>query len=139
MQNVTLNVPGADASLLTFSVGSQGTKGTVVRNADGTYTYTRTAGLGHTVTPPADSFTIVGTTADGKTVTIATVNVAPSIPNSAPTANGVTVSTSSLNTVDIGINRQQTTTGTINATDADGGDAVTFAGGARTAPPTVGR
>ncbi|MCV7357958.1 VCBS repeat-containing protein [Mycolicibacterium fluoranthenivorans] len=127
VQNVTLNVPGADASLLTFSVGSQGTKGTVVRNADGTYTYTRTAGLGHTVTP-ADSFTIVGTTADGKTVTIATVNVAPSIPNSAPTANGVTVSTSSLNTVDIGINRQQTTTGTINATDADG-DAVTFAGG----------
>lgn len=127
VQNVTLNAPANDAALLTFSVGAQGTKGHVVRNADGTFTYTRTAGLGHTVTPN-DTFTILGTTAEGQTVTIATVNVAPPVPNSAPTANGVTVATSNLNTIDIGINRQQTTTGTLKTTDADG-DAVSFTAG----------
>ena len=129
VQNVTLNVPGTDASLLTFSVGAQGTKGSVVRNADGTYTYTRNAGLGHSTTPN-DTFTIIGTDASGKTVTIATVNVAPTIPNTAPVAGSTVVTGFSIddNRV-LGIGTlKQTTTGTLKATDADG-DTVTFTPG----------
>ncbi|MDO3402385.1 Ig-like domain-containing protein [Mycolicibacterium neoaurum] len=129
IQTVTLNVPGADASLLTFSVGAQGTKGTVVRNADGTYTYTRNTGLGHSTTPN-DTFTIIGTDASGKTVTIATVNVAPTIPNAAPVAGSTVVTGFSIddNRV-LGIGTlKQTTTGTLKATDADG-DTVTFTPG----------
>ncbi|AXK75738.1 beta strand repeat-containing protein [Mycolicibacterium neoaurum] len=129
IQNVTLNVPGADASLLTFSVGAQGTKGTVVRNADGTYTYTRNAGLGHSTTPN-DTFTIIGTDASGKTVTIATVNVAPTIPNAAPIGGAVTITSSSLedNTV-IGIGTwKQRTSGSLAASDSDG-DAVSWTAG----------
>ncbi|SDD83993.1 VCBS repeat-containing protein, partial [Mycolicibacterium neoaurum] len=129
IQNVTLNVPGADASLLTFSVGAQGTKGTVVRNADGTYTYTRNAALGHSTTPN-DTFTILGTDASGKTVTIATVNVAPTIPNAAPVAGSTVITGFSIddNRV-LGIGTlKQTTTGTLKATDADG-DTVTFTPG----------
>ena len=62
----------------------------MIVNANGTYTYTRTAGLGHTVTPN-DSFTIRATDATGKSVIIATINVAPSVSNNAPalTVNGV--------------------------------------------------
>ena len=110
---------------LTYSVGSQGTKGTVTVTSTGAFTYTRDGALGHTQTP-GDAFTIKATDANGNSVTIATVNVTPTVANSAPAANGVTVTTSSLATVDIGINRQQTTTGTLKATDADG-DTVTFA------------
>ena len=129
IQKVTLNVPGADASLLTFSVGAQGTKGTVVRNADGTYTYTRNAALGHSTTPN-DAFTILGTDASGKTVTIATVNVAPTIPNAAPIGGAVTITSSSLedNTV-IGIGTwKQRTSGSLAASDSDG-DAVSWTAG----------
>ncbi|MEH3134685.1 MAG: Ig-like domain-containing protein [Mycolicibacterium neoaurum] len=129
IQKVTLNVPGADASLLTFSVGAQGTKGTVVRNADGTYTYTRNAALGHSTTPN-DTFTILGTDASGKTVTIATVNVAPTIPNAAPIGGAVTITSSSLedNTV-IGIGTwKQRTSGSLAASDSDG-DAVSWTAG----------
>uniref|UniRef100_UPI0026F14F0D beta strand repeat-containing protein n=1 Tax=Mycolicibacterium bacteremicum TaxID=564198 RepID=UPI0026F14F0D len=127
VQNVTLNVPAADAGLLTFSIGAQGTKGTVVRNADGTYTYTRNAALGHSTTPN-DSFTIIGTDASGKSVTIATVNVAPTIPNAAPVGGSVTITSSSLNSVNVGTTKRQQTAGSISASDADG-DSVTFTAG----------
>ncbi|GAY18319.1 Ig-like domain-containing protein [Mycobacterium sp. shizuoka-1] len=88
----SLNVPGGDTGLgLTYSLGSGPSKGTVVVNADGTYSYTRNGSLGHTTTPN-DSFTIRATDATGKSVIIATINVAPSISNNAPavTVNGGT-------------------------------------------------
>ncbi|WP_431240005.1 Ig-like domain-containing protein [Mycolicibacterium aichiense] len=96
----SLNVPAGDAGLgLTYSLGSGPSKGSVIVNANGTYTYTRTAGLGHTV-PPNDSFTIKATDATGKSVIIATINVAPSVNNNAPTVtvNGVSSTGSSATT-----------------------------------------
>ncbi|MBI3689799.1 MAG: hypothetical protein HY239_03770, partial [Mycolicibacterium aromaticivorans] len=84
--NGSLNVPAGDTGLgLTYSLGSGPSKGSVVVNANGTYTYTRTAGLGHSTTTD-DSFTIKATDATGKSVIIATINVAPSVTNNAPTA-----------------------------------------------------
>ena len=120
----SLNVPGGDAGLgLTFSQGSAPSKGSVVVNANGTYTYTRTAGLGHS-TSPNDSFTIVATDASGKSVVIATINVAPSVSNTAPavTVNG---GTGTVNVTSPGsLNKTtyvQTITGiTFAATDSDG-------------------
>ncbi|OYN80802.1 beta strand repeat-containing protein [Mycolicibacterium sphagni] len=123
-----LSIPAADSGLMTYSLGTGPSKGSVVVNADGTFTYVRTAGLGHTTTP-ADSFTVIGTNvATGMSVTIATINVAPTVADTAPVGNGLTVATSALNDTDASFNRQQTTTGTLNATDADG-DTVTFAAG----------
>lgn len=122
-----LNVPASESGLYTYSLGTGPSKGAVTVNADGTYSYTRTAGLGHTTTPN-DSFTIVATeVGTGKTVTIATINVTPTVANTAPVGNGVTVGSSSLTRV-VGPNDQQDTTGTLKATDADG-DAVTWAAG----------
>ncbi|WP_158423540.1 Ig-like domain-containing protein [Mycobacterium sp. EPa45] len=123
----SLNVPAGDSGLgLTYSLGSGPSKGTVTVNPNGTYTYTRTAGLGHTTTP-TDSFTITATDATGKTVTIATITVSPTVANTAPAGNGVTVGSSSLTRV-VGPNDQQDTTGTLKATDAEG-DALTWAAG----------
>ncbi len=128
-----INVPANDASLgggWTYSLGAGPSKGTVTVNADGTYTYTRTAGLGHTTTPN-DSFTIVATDATGKSVTIATINVVPSVANNAPVGNGVTTdSPVGAPTYNVwgGPSDEQHTTGTLHATDADG-DTVTFAAG----------
>lgn len=127
-----LNIPSADAGLMTYSLGTGPTKGTVTVNSDGTFTYVRTAGLGHTTTPD-DAFTVIGTqVATGLTVTIANPNVFPTIPNNAPQVNGVTVN----GTVGApptycptcGPNHQQNTTGTLKATDLDG-DAVTWVAG----------
>ena len=127
-----LNIPSADAGLMTYSLGTGPTKGTVTVNSDGTFTYVRTAGLGHTTTPD-DAFTVIGTqVATGLTVTIANLNVFPTIPNNAPVANGVTVN----GTVGApptycptcGPNHQQNTTGTLKAIDADG-DAISWVPG----------
>ncbi|SBS78442.1 Outer membrane adhesin like proteiin (modular protein) [uncultured Mycobacterium sp.] len=122
-----LNINGADTGLMTYSIGTapNALRGTVVLNADGTFTYTRTA-AGHTQ-PTQDSFTILGTDSTGKTTTVAVVNVNPTVSNSAPVGNGVTVGSSSLTRV-IGPNDQQDTSGTLKATDADG-DTVTWAAG----------
>lgn len=114
---------------LTYSVGGQGTKGTVTVSATGAFTYTRNGALGHTQTP-ADTFTIRATDAAGNSVIIATVNVTPTVTNAAPVA-GTTVFTGS--SIDdnriLGIGTlKQTTTGTLKATDADG-DTVTFTAG----------
>ena len=120
-----LNIPAADSGLMTYSLGTGPSKGTVVVNADGTFTYVRTGGLGHTTTPD-DSFTIVGTVVGtDKTVTIATINVVPTVANAVPTGGPVTVTSSSLTS---GLTRNQTTTGTIGASDADG-DPLTFTAG----------
>ena len=120
-----LNIPAGDTGLgLTYSVGTQGAKGTVVVNANGTFTYTRTS-AGHSTTPP-DSFTIKATDALSRQVTIATVNVTPTVVNNAP---AVVLNTQP--TVGSRSGTTQTTTGTITWNDADG-DALTING--QTAP-----
>jgi VCBS repeat-containing protein len=121
-----LNI-GTDSGLMTYSIGTapNALRGNVVLDADGSFTYTRTAPL-HSQ-PTQDSFTILGTDSTGKTVTIAVVNVNPTVGNGAPVGNGVTVGSSSLDRV-VGPNDKQSTTGTLKATDADG-DAFTWAAG----------
>jgi VCBS repeat-containing protein len=120
-----LNIPAGDNGLMTYSLGTGPSKGSVTVNPDGSFSYIRTSGLGHTTTPN-DSFTVIGTeVATGKTVTIATINVTPTVDNIAPAAGIVTVASSSLTTA---ATRKQTTTGTISASDADG-DALTFTAG----------
>ncbi|MEN4479998.1 beta strand repeat-containing protein [Mycolicibacterium cosmeticum] len=126
VQSGKLSIPTADVGLLTYGKGSDGAKGTVVVNADGSYTYTRNAALGHSTTPN-DTFTITGTDANGKTVTF-TVSVAPPVANAAPTGGSVTITSSSLNSVNLGVTKRQSTTGTIAASDADN-DAITFGAG----------
>ncbi|MCV7344189.1 beta strand repeat-containing protein [Mycolicibacterium rhodesiae] len=126
-----LGVPASESGLYTYSLGTGPSKGAVTVNADGTYSYTRTAGLGHTTTPK-DSFTIVATEiGTGKTVTIATIAVTPTVSNVAPVGNGVTTdSPVGAPTYNVwgGPSDEQHTTGTLHATDADG-DAVTFTAG----------
>ncbi len=114
---------------LTYSVGSQGTKGTVVVNANGSFTYTRNGALGHTQTP-GDTFTIRATDANGNSVIIATVNVTPVVANAAPVAGSTVFNPSTIQDNRIaGLGTlKQTTTGTLKATDADN-DTVTFTAG----------
>jgi VCBS repeat-containing protein len=118
---------GSDAGLLTYSIGTAPNplRGTVTLNANGTFTYTRTA-AGHTQ-PTQDSFTILGTDSSGKTTTIAVVNVNPTVSNSAPVGNGVTVASSALTRI-VGPYDKQDTSGTLKATDAEG-DTLTWAAG----------
>jgi len=114
---------------LTYSVGGQGTKGTVTVSATGAFTYTRNGALGHTQTP-GDTFTIRATDANGNSVIIATVNVTPAVANAAPVAGSTVFTGSSIDDnrlVGIGT-LKQTTTGKLKATDADG-DTVTFTAG----------
>ncbi|CAN5409282.1 hypothetical protein BH09ACT7_BH09ACT7_05180 [soil metagenome] len=143
----TLNIPSPSDTTglgLTYSVGTNPSKGTVIlTNTSGTYTYTyvRNAGLGHTVTND-DSFTINATDATGKTVTVATISVVPTIANNAPTlvlttdpanvaknvsgydtSSGATGTWTLVNTS--GSVWRQTTTGKLTASDGDG-DPVTF-------------
>ncbi|BBY75761.1 hypothetical protein MPRF_26600 [Mycolicibacterium parafortuitum] len=120
-----LFVPPADLGLMTYSLGTPPTKGTVSVDAGGVFNYTRTS-PGHTTTPP-DTFTIIGTeVTTGKTVTIATITVSPKVVNTPPAGGTTTISTHS-QTSNL-INRTQTTTGTIGASDADG-DPLTFDAG----------
>ncbi|ORB29487.1 hypothetical protein BST38_14685 [Mycolicibacterium parafortuitum] len=120
-----LFVPPADLGLMTYSLGTPPTKGTVSVDAGGVFSYTRTS-PGHSTTPP-DTFTIIGTeVTTGKTVTIATITVTPKVVNTPP-VGGTTTITSHNQTSNL-INRTQTTTGTIGASDADG-DPLTFDAG----------
>lgn len=114
---------------LTYTVGSQGTKGTVTVTSTGGFTYTRNGALGHTQTP-GDTFTIRATDANGNSVIIATVNVTPTVTNVAPVAGSTNFTGSSIEDNRIlGIGTlKQTTTGKLKATDADG-DAVSFTAG----------
>jgi large repetitive protein len=121
-ENGTLNISAGNLGLLSYSKGSDGAKGKVVVNSDGSYTYTRNAGQGHSTTPN-DSFTIVGTDINGKTVTLK-VNVAPAIANAAPVGGSVTLTSSTLKDQAVLWNRQSTS-GSIAASDGDN-DAVTF-------------
>jgi large repetitive protein len=90
-----LNIPAGDGGLLIYGVGTgPSSKGSVVVNADGTFTYTPTAAARHaaaadnaTTAQKTDSFTIVGTDASGRSITVATVAVTLSTTNTAPTGS----------------------------------------------------
>ncbi len=101
-----LGLTAGEQGLMTYSVGSGPSKGTVTVNADGTYTYNATtAGWNET-----DSFTIVGTV-NGESITVANVSVVPksnSAPDS-PLTDGATV-----------IGGSGIATGNIGASDTDG-------------------
>ncbi|GAY18318.1 Ig-like domain-containing protein [Mycobacterium sp. shizuoka-1] len=131
----TLNIPSPSDTTglgLTYSVATGPAKGTVtLTNSGGTYTYTyvRNAALGHT-TSLNDSFTVQATDATGKTVTVATINVAPNVANAAPV---VTVATPAA--VGTRSGTTQSTSGAITWSDADG-DALTING--QTAPVGAG-
>ncbi|WP_395306767.1 Ig-like domain-containing protein [Mycobacterium sp. AMU20-3851] len=114
---------------LTYSVGSQGSKGTVAVTSTGAFTYTRNSGLGHTQAP-GDTFTIRATDTEGNSVIIATVNVTPVVSNAAPVAGSTVFNPSTIEDKRIlGVGDwKQTTTGTLKATDSDG-DTVTFTAG----------
>ncbi|AQT80448.1 hypothetical protein B1R94_16010 [Mycolicibacterium litorale] len=117
-----LNIPAGDTgSGWTYSKGSNGAAGTVVVNSDGSFTYTRTAS-GHSVSA-TDTFTINVTDSTGKTVTVASVTVAPqNLLNGGPTASLTTApGIGNLNTS----TWTQTTTGTVTASDPDG-DTLTY-------------
>lgn len=124
----TLPSPAADAGMFTsFRLGSGPSYGTLVFNpTTGAFTYTRTA-TGHS-TPAADSFTVIATDANGRTVTLR-VPVQPVVDNAAPsvtltTAPGVGTLSGSTDTTGSATSTQ-TSTGKFTATDADG-DTVTY-------------
>ncbi|MDP4270063.1 MAG: Ig-like domain-containing protein, partial [Bacteroidota bacterium] len=107
--NGTVTATDVDGDALTFSKATDPTHGTVVVNADGTYTYTPNANYNG-----PDSFSVTVSDGNGGTHTVVvTVKVTPV--NDAPVATAVPVTTPE----DTPIN------GTGTATDVDG-DALTF-------------
>jgi VCBS repeat-containing protein len=119
-----LNIPAGDNGLLTYSVGTgPSAKGSVVVNPDGSFTYTPTAAARHqaaadnaTTAQKTDSFTVVGTDANGRSITVAAVPVTLSTTNAAPTG------TFSVTTPGAG----GLVTGIIMASDTDG-DTLAYA------------
>ncbi len=97
-----LSIPSALSGLLTYSLGAGAPAGVTV-NADGTYAYTGSS---------ETSFSIVGTNADGASLTVANVTVSP---NRAPVFNSTGVKTPGL-----GGAKTRIWTGVI-VTDPDGG------------------
>ncbi|MGW0158623.1 Ig-like domain-containing protein [Mycobacterium sp. NPDC003323] len=118
-----LGLTAGEQGLMTYSLGSGPSKGTVTVNADGTYTYTATtAGWNE-----SDTFTIVGTV-DGQTITVAEVTLVPKV-NKTPTSDTLGGATILLG-VGSGI-----ASGNVGASDADGDTlhySVTGYGGAST-------
>ncbi|WP_146154560.1 Ig-like domain-containing protein, partial [Chitinophaga ginsengisoli] len=99
-----------DGDALTFTKATDPAHGSVVVNADGTYTYTPAAGY----TGP-DSFTITISDGKGGTTTV-TVNITVNPrPNTPPTGTGDTKTT----------NQDTPVNGSVSGTDPDG-DALTF-------------
>ncbi|MDH6245914.1 Ig-like domain-containing protein [Mycobacterium sp. OTB74] len=114
----SLPAPTADAGMFTYTLGTGPSNGTLSFNpTTGAFTYTRTA-AGHTA-PAADSFTVIATDANGRTVTLQ-VPVQPTIANTAPTATLTTAPT-----VGTLSGTTQTSTGKFTGTDADG-DTITY-------------
>ncbi|HEX5144705.1 MAG TPA: Ig-like domain-containing protein [Mycobacterium sp.] len=123
----SLPAPTGDSGMYTYTVGTGPSYGTLTFNpATGAFTYTRTA-AGHT-SPGADSFTVIATDANGRTVTLK-VPVQPTIADAAPTLTLTTtpgVGTLSGSTAVSGTTSStQTSTGKFTATDADG-DTLTY-------------
>ncbi|MGB7504908.1 MAG: hypothetical protein WA965_05715 [Mycobacterium sp.] len=97
-----LSIPSALSGLLTYSLGTGSPAGVTV-NADGTYTYTGSSEA---------SFSIVGTNADGGSLTVANVTVTP---NRAPT-----LTTKGLNITPTPGKTEVWTGVTVNDPDGDG-------------------
>ncbi len=98
-----VQLTSSEQGVLTYSVGTGPTKGTVTVNPDGTYTYTRTA-AGHTG-GATDTFQIVGSVGD-VSIVVAAVTVNPTLSNVAPTAGTTTITESSLGGDFLGIRTQ---------------------------------
>jgi len=118
--------PAADAGMFSYALGTGPSYGTVTFDpATGAFTYTRNA-AGHT-DPLADSFTVIATDANGRTVTLQ-VPVQPTVANTAPTITQTTTNVGSTDPTKWGLNTStwaQTTSGKITTTDADG-DTLTY-------------
>jgi hypothetical protein len=141
----SLNVPAGDNGLLTYSVGTgPSSKGSVFVTSTGGFIYTPTDAARHaaakltaTDADKTDSFTIKGTDANGRSITVATVQVTISATNADPTG------TATFNSPDT----NGVITGAVSVTDADndtlaysgtaGKGTVTFTGANFTYTPTL--
>ena len=128
-----VNVASINAGLFTYSLGTPPAKGTVVVNADGTYIYTRDSSRPDTEST-SDTFTIIGTDAYGKSLTLATASVAPPLLTIIPTTNatGGTFTRRTMLNGTATVPGTQTTTGTFSGIDNADGLAVTVKGGSYT-------
>jgi uncharacterized repeat protein (TIGR01451 family)/gliding motility-associated-like protein len=116
--NGTITATDADGDPLTFTVSSPPAHGTVVVNADGTYTYTPATNYNGT-----DTFTVIVSDGKGGATTV-TVPITVSPVNDAPVATAPAITT----------NKNIPVNGTITASDIDG-DPLTFT---VTTPPAHG-
>lgn len=120
-----LNIPAGDSGLLTYSVGSTApTKGDVFVTSTGGFIYTPTAAARHaaaadnaTGADKLDTFTIKGTDANGRSITVATVQVTISTANTAPDGTATFHSPDANGLV----------TGSVSVTDGDS-DTLTYTG-----------
>jgi VCBS repeat-containing protein len=103
-----------------YTLGTGPSYGTLSFNpTNGAFTYTRAA-TDHS-TPAADSFTVIATDANGRTVTLR-VPVTPTVADAAPTVTGTTTDAGSTDATKWNLNTStwtQTTTGKVTATDSD--------------------
>ena len=121
----SLNIPAGDNGLLTYSVGTgPSSKGSVFVTSTGGFIYTPTAAARHaasmltaTDADKTDSFTIKGTDANGRSITVATVNVTISPTNAAPDGTATFNSPDSNGVI----------AGSVSVTDGDN-DTLTYAG-----------
>ncbi|KDE97540.1 hypothetical protein Y900_000990 [Mycolicibacterium aromaticivorans JS19b1 = JCM 16368] len=122
-------VPSGDTGIFTsYALGASPTKGTVTSFDPATGAFTYTSNVGRT-TANSDVVSVIATDANGRTVTLS-MAVTPSVVNTAPTPGATTIGSSNLQDNRIlGIgNLNQTTTGTLHATDAEG-DPLTYTAG----------
>ena len=130
----TLSATDADGDALTYSGSTTTSKGAVVVNANGSFTYTPTATARHAAARTGadagdltDFFTVIAVDGYGGSASaVVTVVVSPS--NAAPVAGTAVVGSPNDSTGVV--------TGTLNATDADG-DALTYSGSTTTSKGAV--
>lgn len=114
--NGSVPVPLADVGIFTgYALGTAPAKGTITAfdPITGAFTYVRDENLGHSTTAD-DVVTIIGTDANGRTVTLR-LNVQPDVPNTAPT-----LTLTQAPTVGTLIGTTQTSGGKLTYYDADG-------------------
>lgn len=129
-----LEIPSALADLLTYAKGNGPSKGGVTVDPDGSYEYTSSL-TGHGISA-TDTFTIIGVTADGVQITVATVTVTPELPNQNPTATFAVTGSSSTN---LGALSVGSASGRLNVSDPDGDTQFTYVvSGSNPLAPNVG-
>ncbi|RWA15367.1 hypothetical protein MELE44368_10135 [Mycolicibacterium elephantis DSM 44368] len=109
-------IPPADVGIFTgYALGTPPAKGTITAfdPITGAFTYVRDSSLGHSTTAD-DVVTIIGTDANGRTVTLR-LPVQPDVPNTAPT-----LTLTEAPTVGTLIGTTQTSGGKLTYADADG-------------------